>query len=1171
MSARLFRRITSTLSRLNKTFFFPVAAGLLVFAFAASHVSADQKTTLDEQYKSYLHLFDGSSISYSGLQKSTTDGFVKGIVFNINLNVIPSDGSSIENSWDRVSTGDDSVFVVKMCQANDPSACWLNVVPFINGKAQEGRNILARQTARGGYAGAQSVNISAFSLDASQTVEGCAQCATGDITGAQTEDVSYGGKLYRYNASANTVTPILEVAAKKGSSFVASLWYCSEGQGEGAAETYKTYGLSSPNITTFGTLCGGNSYFQVGANTIPFTIPLDDAAVQQQIAAGQNATASKAIATSAEDSALPACGIWSGADIYGCVSRIAYGAFWVASSIAGILGNLFDFFIGYSLDDASYRYEFAVKGWRIVRDISNIFFIIIMVYTGFAAVFDFGGGAGKSMKNVVSNLIINAILINFSLFFTRIVIDVSNVTARMFYSQMVVCEQVNINPETKECDPAHAKRGAGGYWPLSEKIVSAFNPQTLFQNATLDSSNAIPASKDTESSSPDSFRPSASGDSRTMTKIDSINYFIVVCLVAAIIMSFIGVMFYKVAFLFIGRVIGLYICMIFAPFAFLSRDIPMFKSIKTLRWSDWTSELTNYAILAPFFVFFLYVIYTFLSSNFIQQIGFKDSGGFIATALSVIIPMFIVYELIKAAQSTAEKYAGEVGKNVAGMVNKVTDIAAGTALGVATGGLGLVARNTVGRGMGILAESKLGAKIAAGSANNWGYRKLNNFINAGVKGSYNVGNASVKIGGKDYSVNDGVNKTLNRFGVRPSNLLAGNSLIGKDAGKGGFKAVDKKRAEAREKEYANRMNLDHLSDDQAKRAWELHIAKRTNNRARKKWRANENIDQEDGVKDTADKMKDLEKREKELAKEKEKLDKELAEAKKAGDATKISVAENNLRATERDINDNKTHKANLSDSLATLRKEKIAEIEKNGPESSAAYKKAQEKEKERLAKFGDVKNAKQFQAAMRSEYGTGLRENSFWLKDGKARYDGLATFLGPTVAAAFLPALGVSMGTALGAALGEGLTNNVFGDINNKAAEALEKSFKKTQGKGNKEARLAMEIEKIDEQLKQAAKDYHTAAGTTPPDKKVEDWEADEIDMVVEGKKALLDEEISKHEAALRGTLTDKERFAARMAMNLAKKQKDSLTKAMENRGKKQSELEKLKADAENKKSEEKK
>jgi hypothetical protein len=186
-------------------------------------------------------------------------------------------------------------------------------------------------------------------------------------------------------------------------------------------------------------------------------------------------------------------------------------------------------------------------------------------------------------------------------------------------------------------------------------------------------------------------------------------YFIIVSLIAALIMFGIAMMFWKTAFFFLGRVIGLYIAMIFAPFAVLSRsNMPIVSGVKKLSWSTWSEDLIKYAMLAPVFVFFLYIIYSFLDTNFLkvtkESIG---TGSFFLNVLSVAIPMLIVYYMIREGVKIAEDYAGDFGKKVTGFMNKTAGFVGGAALGVATGGVALAGRNILGR---------VGARVAGSGA-----------------------------------------------------------------------------------------------------------------------------------------------------------------------------------------------------------------------------------------------------------------------------------------------------------------------------------------------------------------------------------------------------------------------------------------------------------------------
>lgn len=506
-----------------------------------------------------------------------------------------------------------------------------------------------------------------------------------------------------------TIPVSYTTAVPYGATMGADLWYCG---GRGAGVGNGDFSRGDDEITGWENnveffdgdpeLCDGTAYWKIGPS-ITFTLPASaQAAIQEneaQAAAQAQQIANVGSARSGQEGAgdvLPQCsmsnGTFGSGSFVGCIAYLVYYlVYWPVAWFAGILGKLFDFFLGYSLSDASYRAQFAVRGWQIVRDLSNIFFIIILVYTGLMAVF----GGGPNMKKVVPQLILNALLINFSLFGTRVIIDISNVVARVFYKSVEVCDG--------KCnsDMSNKKEGIAGYTPLSEKIVSAFNPQKIFSTDTLSAASALP---DNGTSQQGSVNARVADRSTS----EYAGYFIVVSLIAAFILFAIAMMFWKTAFFFVGRVIGLYICMIFAPFAFLTMGgMPLVSKIGELSWKKWSEDLVNYATLAPIFVFFLYVIYSFLETDFIKVYADKVGNSFFETVVYIAIPMIIVWYMIRQGVKIAEKYAGDAGKGVTKIMNTATGLVGGAALGVATGGVALAGRNILGR---------VGARVAGSGA-----------------------------------------------------------------------------------------------------------------------------------------------------------------------------------------------------------------------------------------------------------------------------------------------------------------------------------------------------------------------------------------------------------------------------------------------------------------------
>lgn len=1140
-------------------------------------------------YATYFNVFDdgssGINIPTNPLLQDATTKTVKGFTVNITLGFSSNDSDFISSRWDYVkddssfaSTPDkNDTFLVRVCDNSDKTHCWINTIPYDNSANQEdfsldgtiaithfqtgAGNILAKNIWR------NPIQLNNFPILQPKKL------------GQITNGLMYGYASDGKGGGATSDFPSEGVKLPTPSSLNASLWYCARNTGDAknpdGSKAYSVIGSNNDTVSVFGKLCGGSSYFRIGS-VATITIPAN-----AQDVTNQTNTQQATSGGGTNKSNLPECGIsllgsHSGT-VSGCAAQLAYGIYQLTAWIAGLFGKLFDFFIGYSLSDKSYRYDFAVTGWKLVRDISNVFFIIILVWTGFSAIFD----SSVSMKKVVPSLIVNALLINFSLFTTRVVIDISNITARMFYSEMLVCKQENID-KNGNCPPEKAERDAYGYWPLSEKIVSAFNPQKIFSTNILQTPNY----SSTTTITGDHLDATRAGNVGSVpSEIDYAIYFGIVCIIASVIMVFIGIMFFKVAFLFVGRVVGLYICMIFSPFAFLSRDIPILGGVKRLRWNDWWSDLASYAMLAPVFIFFLYIIYTLLSSNFAQQIGVSGSsdGSFFGTVIAIAIPMAIIFYLMKAAQSAAVSLSGDIGKSIQGFGEKLTGLAAGTAVGVATGGAGFLGRNIVGRGIGAIGNNvktgktlmvdgkevkeTLAMRLASRSADSWFARQQNKAFRWTQTSSWNPGNASAKVGGKDYSVRDGVSKGLGVFGVKTNNLVENLGYVGNKAGEGGNIAVDKKRNEERQKELEDRIKLDHLTDDQAKAVWEKYKSDRLNKISDKKWK--DNIEEEATIKPVAKDLKDATDNLAKLKKERDDIDDQLSTARINGRTGDITTLENQKVDKEKEISDTEQTKTTLTAKIEGLKTNRIKEIEKSGNiRDTAAYKKAQTNEQQRLDRYGKIKNAKNLTTAMRSEHAEDLKESSWWLKDGKARWDTPIYGIAAAAISAAIPVVGPLISALILKEMATGISRNAFGDINKKAVEKVIGSYKTSQGKGNKEERLSGELETINDFITKAMKEHYKDA---LPAGKIDDWTEDEIEKGIAGKTLKIQDEIIALQEKIRTETDAEEKRKQQVNAAVLKKQIEKYKKILEHKERVQNELDKVKADNKKKEDEAKK
>ena len=66
------------------------------------------------------------------------------------------------------------------------------------------------------------------------------------------------------------------------------------------------------------------------------------------------------------------------------------------------------------------------QAWTTIRDVANLAFIFGFIYTGLKTILDYDSA---ETKRVIASIIMGALLINFSLFFTKVIIDASNYLA----------------------------------------------------------------------------------------------------------------------------------------------------------------------------------------------------------------------------------------------------------------------------------------------------------------------------------------------------------------------------------------------------------------------------------------------------------------------------------------------------------------------------------------------------------------------------------------------------------------------------------------------------------------------------------------------------------------------------------------------------------------------
>lgn len=386
----------------------------------------------------------------------------------------------------------------------------------------------------------------------------------------------------------------------------------------------------------------------------------------QEVSQGGNASASD----------LPICMDGAIPRVGGCVAQLLYYALFVPTSyLFALTGTFFDVTFHYSIQDGSYRTPFVVEGWGIVRDFCNIFFIFILLYIAFGTILKLHSVKTKEM---IIHVVIIGLMINFSLFASQVIIDVSNILSRVFYNSnaIKITQSENTANGVANATPG-LKIGPNGEIPLSAAIVNKVNPQNLIINGR----KAVVIN--------DKFTGETSDATQTEGNLGTGAFILITILATAV--NVVGLItFLVIGLLFVARVIGLWIAMILAPLAFFSYTIPALQNVEMIGWRKWWPETIRLAFLAPVFIFFMYLIIAFLEKG-LSLIKSNATDG-LTFVISIIVPFIFIMVLLTKAKDIAKTMSGKLGQSITNGIAAV----GGLALGGAALGAAALGRNTIG-------------------------------------------------------------------------------------------------------------------------------------------------------------------------------------------------------------------------------------------------------------------------------------------------------------------------------------------------------------------------------------------------------------------------------------------------------------------------------------------
>lgn len=268
---------------------------------------------------------------------------------------------------------------------------------------------------------------------------------------------------------------------------------------------------------------------------------------------------------------------YAGSSLWNCIEQVLYSVLsimaWVLGFAVWIFTMVFDMTV-LGMSAFINNIEAINVVWKVFRDFSNILFIFILLFLAISTIL---GLNEHGVKHTLSKLILVAVLINFSMFFAKVVIDSSNILAVSFYKKIQpnsnVADISNVfdgfSSNTREVDiEALVKRDG-----IAGAFMGSFKLQKIFNDAD-------------DNRETDATAFAARPDAGTVFIMGTITMFIVFCI------------FLAATIIFIKRLTTLTILVMTSSLAFAATLLH-----KTEHYAqEWWQKLLAEAFYAPVFV-----------------------------------------------------------------------------------------------------------------------------------------------------------------------------------------------------------------------------------------------------------------------------------------------------------------------------------------------------------------------------------------------------------------------------------------------------------------------------------------------------------------------------------------------------------------------------------------
>lgn len=300
---------------------------------------------------------------------------------------------------------------------------------------------------------------------------------------------------------------------------------------------------------------------------------------------------------------------------------------------AGVIMNLA---VNYSILDMSNTVN-SIEGiniaWRVFRDLANMSFIFVISYVAISTIL---GTSGRLSKEIIVRVLVVALLLNFSLFFTKVMVDSSNILAAQFYKAMVPDSTGSVN--------------GGVSWVFMRSMAL-----TTVYSLNQHGNNPLAGPQDI------TLGQVLKGTYDNITQLDSQSGALV-SILGSIFFLIAAFVFFAGGILLIIRFVVLVLLMATSPLAYIAMVIPGAQKYA----SQWWENLTKHLIFAPAYMMMLWIVLTIINSNqFITGVartaGQQSQLGSFGAALtnggssvSIVLNFIIIIVMLLAAVIIAQ-------------------------------------------------------------------------------------------------------------------------------------------------------------------------------------------------------------------------------------------------------------------------------------------------------------------------------------------------------------------------------------------------------------------------------------------------------------------------------------------------------------------------------------